>query len=37
MALRVINRLVEAMNKHDIDALVACFATDYVNVWPVHH
>ena len=36
MALRVINRLVEAMNRHDIDALVACFAPDYVNVWPVH-
>ena len=31
-----LDRLVRATNAHDIDALVACFADDYVNVTPVH-
>lgn len=34
--LRVINRLVSAINDHDLDALTACFADDYVNVTPAH-
>lgn len=32
----VLNRLVAATNAHDIDALVGCFADDYVNETPVH-
>lgn len=35
-AARVVERLVEAVNDGDLDALVACFATDYVNETPVH-
>lgn len=29
-------RLLEATNDHDLDALVACFAEDYVNETPAH-
>jgi hypothetical protein len=32
----VIDRLVEAVNGHDLDGLVSCFADDYVNETPVH-
>ncbi len=32
----MVNRLVDATNAHDIEALVACFAEDYVNETPVH-
>ncbi|WP_345761201.1 nuclear transport factor 2 family protein [Diaminobutyricibacter sp. McL0608] len=32
----VIARLVSATNAHDLDALTACFADDYVNATPVH-
>src|SRR6476619_8521648 len=32
----VIDRLVRATNDHDLDALVECFAEDYVNETPVH-
>ena len=35
-ALGVVERLVAATNAHDLDALVACFAPDYVNETPVH-
>jgi ketosteroid isomerase-like protein len=28
--------LLAAVNSHDLDGLVACFATDYVNVTPAH-
>ena len=31
-----LDRLVRATNAHDLDALVACFAADYVNVAPAH-
>ncbi|WP_026545177.1 nuclear transport factor 2 family protein [Arthrobacter sp. 35/47] len=34
--LEVINRLVSAINDHDVDALTACFADDYVNITPAH-
>jgi ketosteroid isomerase-like protein len=34
--LEVINRLVAATNEHDIDALVDCFAVEYVNETPAH-
>lgn len=32
----VVNRLARAINDHDLDALVDCFATDYVNETPLH-
>lgn len=31
-----LDRLVSATNSHDVDAVVACFADDYVNVTPAH-
>ena len=31
-----IERLLHATNGHDLDALVACFAEDYVNETPSH-
>jgi ketosteroid isomerase-like protein len=34
--LDVVNRLVMATNDHDIDALVDCFAAEYVNETPAH-
>ncbi|HEV8467970.1 MAG TPA: nuclear transport factor 2 family protein [Candidatus Limnocylindria bacterium] len=33
---KVFERLVEAQNAHDIDALVACFAQDYSSEQPAH-
>ena len=32
----LMQRLLEATNGHDLEALVACFAPDYVNETPVH-
>ncbi|MCU1585612.1 MAG: hypothetical protein JWM49_2168 [Microbacteriaceae bacterium] len=32
----VIDRLVQATNAHDLDAVVNCFADDYVNETPAH-
>ena len=32
----VIDRLVGAVNGHDLEGLVSCFAQDYVNETPVH-
>ncbi len=29
-------RLVEAVNAHDLDAMIDCFAPDYVNETPLH-
>ncbi len=34
--LEVLDRLVTATNGHDLDALVGCFAADYVNQTPAH-
>jgi len=31
-----VKRLVTAVNGHDVEALVDCFAEDYVNTTPVH-
>ena len=33
---QVVSRLVAAVNGHDLDGLVACFADDYVNETPAH-
>jgi ketosteroid isomerase-like protein len=32
----VMNQLLEAMNAHDLDAFVACFAPDYRSEQPAH-
>ena len=32
----MLERLAQATNDHDLDALVACFAEDYVNETPIH-
>jgi ketosteroid isomerase-like protein len=32
----LVDRLLEATNDHDLDAIVACFAADYENQTPVH-
>jgi ketosteroid isomerase-like protein len=32
----VVRRLAETVNAHDLEAMVACFADDYVNVTPAH-
>jgi ketosteroid isomerase-like protein len=32
----LVERLARAVNDHDIEALVACFAEDYVNETPAH-
>ena len=34
--LAVLERLVAAVNAHDLPALVSCFAEDYHNVTPAH-
>jgi ketosteroid isomerase-like protein len=32
----MLERLVDATNRHDLDGLVDCFAADYVNETPAH-
>ena len=32
----MVERLLEAINAHDLEAMVACFADDYLNEWPAH-
>jgi ketosteroid isomerase-like protein len=34
--LPVVERLKEAINAHDLDAITACFAADYRNETPAH-
>jgi limonene-1,2-epoxide hydrolase len=34
--LAVVHRLREATNAHDLDALVACFSSDYLSEIPLH-
>ena len=31
-----LERLVSALNGHDLAAVASCFADDYVNEWPAH-
>src|SRR5437763_16989670 len=35
-AQEMVERLVQATNDHDLDAVAACFAEDYENETPVH-
>ena len=32
----ILQRLLAAMNAHDLEAMVSCFADDYVNETPIH-
>lgn len=32
----VLDRLLAAINAHDLEAMVSCFAEDYINETPVH-
>jgi ketosteroid isomerase-like protein len=32
----VVHELLAAINAHDLEAMVALFAEDYVNEWPAH-
>jgi ketosteroid isomerase-like protein len=34
--LALAGRLREAVNRHDLEAMVGCFAPDFVNATPVH-
>ena len=34
--LKVIEQLQQAMNQHDLDALLACFDPDYDSTFPAH-
>ena len=31
-----VEQLLAAINAHDLEAMVACFADDYLNEWPAH-
>jgi ketosteroid isomerase-like protein len=35
-ATSVVERFVQAINRHDLEAIVSCFAPDYHDVEPVH-
>ncbi|MCX5043493.1 nuclear transport factor 2 family protein [Aldersonia sp. NBC_00410] len=32
----VVERIREATNNHDLDALTDCFTSDYESIWPLH-
>jgi ketosteroid isomerase-like protein len=34
--IALLDRLIRAVNSHDLDGLVACFAADYLNETPAH-
>jgi len=36
MEFPVVERLIDAINRHDLDAMVGCFAEDMTGVWPAH-
>ncbi|MEV6633729.1 nuclear transport factor 2 family protein [Actinoplanes sp. NPDC051470] len=36
MDFPVVQRLIDAINAHDLDALVATFAEDFTCTWPAH-
>lgn len=36
MASSVIDRLVDAINGHDLERLVDCFGPAFSGLWPVH-
>ncbi|WP_433728785.1 nuclear transport factor 2 family protein [Actinoplanes sp. CA-051413] len=36
MDFPVVERLIDAINAHDLDALTATFADDFTSTWPAH-
>ncbi|GAB7052357.1 nuclear transport factor 2 family protein [Catenuloplanes indicus] len=36
MSNTVVQRLIGALNGHDLDAVEACFGEDFVGEWPAH-
>ncbi|MDP9796120.1 hypothetical protein J2S43_004632 [Catenuloplanes nepalensis] len=36
MSNAVVERLIGALNGHDLDAIAACFGEDFVSHWPAH-
>ena len=36
MAPSVLDRLLDAINEHDLERLTACFAPTFAMVWPAH-
>jgi ketosteroid isomerase-like protein len=34
--MAVVERINRATSEHDLDALAACFTSDYQSVWPIH-
>jgi ketosteroid isomerase-like protein len=34
--LPVVDRMTDAINRHDLDALTACFAPVYASTFPAH-
>jgi ketosteroid isomerase-like protein len=36
MTASVVDRLVDAINGHDLERLTECFAPTFSSVWPVH-
>ncbi|MFI2362846.1 nuclear transport factor 2 family protein [Promicromonospora sp. NPDC019610] len=36
MSNPVVERLIDALNNHDLDAVSACFGPDFFSEWPAH-
>jgi len=36
MTASVVDRMVDAINEHDLERLVECFAPSFSNLWPAH-
>jgi hypothetical protein len=36
MSNPVVERLIGALNEHDLDAVAACFGDDFTSEWPAH-
>jgi ketosteroid isomerase-like protein len=36
MSNAVVERLIGALNRHDLDAVAACFGPDFSGEWPAH-
>ncbi|GAB6902164.1 nuclear transport factor 2 family protein [Kineosporia succinea] len=36
MSTSLVERLISALNEHDLDAVAACFGPDFSGEWPAH-
>jgi hypothetical protein len=36
MSILVVERLIGALNSHDLDAVSSCFSEDFTGEWPAH-